>query len=125
MHIFRVQVRYCACNGSKMGAYILSGGIETSPKARQWKLYVYQISFVACICFWYDLSYSYNTNTSMTILNKTNWLSLCDSAFWRCKCNKCKFNTRKVTAINLSFHSRLFMPHIKSSHSEVALCLVH
>ena len=64
-----------------MGAYILSGGNETSPKARRWKLYVHLISFVVSICFCYDCIYSYYTNTSLTILNKT-WLSWCSSAFW-------------------------------------------
>ena len=47
------------------------------------------LSYIRLVCFLvmfcYDSIYSYNTNASLTILNKT-WLSLCDSAFWRFKC---------------------------------------
>ena len=115
-------------HGSKMGAYILSGGIETSPKVRQYGncmyitlvlLLVYvsvmitfthiiQTSVLLLVYVSVMIAFTRNTNNVLTILNKT-WLSLCDSAFW---CSKCRTNyvqeqnllERSQPFKNLSFH---------------------
>ena len=84
MHIFRVQVRCCACMVQRWAHKVTLEVLKRLPRQHNGNcMYIRLVCFLVMFC--YDSIYSYNTNASLTILNKT-WLSLCDSAFWRFKC---------------------------------------
>ena len=84
MRIFRVQVRCCACMVQRWAHNVCLEVLKRLPRQHNGNcMYIRLVCFLVMFC--YDSIYSYNTNASLTILNKT-WLSLCDSAFWRFKC---------------------------------------